>query len=164
MLRPGQWRLALAGFLLGYAVITEYPAALIAGAILIYALLLLKDIRSFVGILLGTCLPLLLLMGYSWAIWGTPFTTGYAYSALFPEHFSSGILGVTYPRLEALGGLTFSPYRGLFFLSAFLLLSIPGFYFLWSKPDRRKEFALILWGAASVLLFVSSIPQWDGGF
>lgn len=157
-------RLTAIGFLLGYAVISEYPALLVAIAIVVYIFAGSNLLRALVGVAAGAAPPLVLLAAYNWIVYGSPFSIGYTQSALFPEHFNSGLLGVTFPKLDALWGLTFSPYRGLFFVSPFLLFAIPGLYWMWQKLDLRHDVLLIVWCLVSQVLFLSATPLWDGGF
>jgi hypothetical protein len=74
-----------------------------------------------------------------------------------------GVEGVGLPDPAALWGITFSPYRGLFVLSPFLLLALPGLLAMWRRR-RQRPAALVCGGAAAVmLLFNSSYYFWDGG-
>ena len=152
------------GFLLGYATITEYPTAIIAGCLFLYALHRLKDKLRIVWVVIGALLPGTLAMLYNYAIFRTPLPVAYNYSVLFPEHFHTGFMGFSYPRLEAVWGMTFSPFRGLFFLSPFLLLSIPGLA-VWLKSGRyRTECLVVLSSVTLYFLYISSMTVWSGGF
>jgi hypothetical protein len=156
--------LIVIGFLLGYATITEYPTAVIAGCLFLYALHRLKDKLRIVWIVTGGLLPGMLAMLYNYSIFRTPLPVAYNYSVLFPEHFHTGLMGFSYPRPEALWGMTFSPFRGLFFLSPFLLLSIPGLA-IWLKRGRHKAECLVVLSSVTLyFLFISSMAMWSGGF
>jgi hypothetical protein len=58
--------------------------------------------------------------------------------------------------------MSFSPYRGLFFLSPFLLLAVPGFW-LWAKRGGR-EWLLFLVVSILYFLLLSSFATWWGGW
>ena len=163
--RPTPGKLLLAGLLVGYAFLTEYPTLLIAVALFVYLLSFLEDRRQIVWFILGGLPPLLLLLGYNWLCFGNPFTLAYRYEAdpEFRENMARGIMGITGLKWEALWGLTFGPRRGLFFISPFLLLAFPGFYCFFQRRDLRREF----WVCGSVVLsflgYNASYYLWTGG-
>src|SRR5205823_8578008 len=74
-----------------------------------------------------------------------------------------GFVSLTYPHVNALVGLTFGIYRGLFFLSPYLLMAIIGFGVLWRRRWRAEVMVLVL-APLVYLLFNSSSAMWDGGF
>jgi hypothetical protein len=161
---PRRWLMAV-GLLLGYAAITEYPAALIGGVLAAYALWTLgRPLTSLALLALGGLPPLVALAIYNAVAFGTPLPVGYTHTALFPEHFHSGFMGLSYPRLEALWGLTFDVHRGLFFLSPFLLFAGPGFLVLWQRQGYRSEFWVLLLAPTSLLIAIASSAAWQGGF
>lgn len=163
--RPTPGKLLLAGLLVGYAFLTEYPTLLIAGALFIYLLSFLEDKRQIGWFLLGSLPPLLVLLGYNWLCFGNPFTLAYRYEANpeFRENMARGIMGITGLKGEALWGLTFGPRRGLFWISPFLLLAFPGFYLFFQRRNWRREF----WVCGSVVLaffwYNASYYLWTGG-
>ncbi|MCL4295963.1 MAG: hypothetical protein KJ077_09560 [Anaerolineae bacterium] len=163
--RPiGKKELVIVGLLLGYAVITEYPTAIIAVCLFIYALYQLNKKPQIFWVIGGGLLPAVLAMLYNYSIFQTPLPVAYKYSVLFPEHFDSGILGFSYLRPDALWGMSFSPFRGLFFLSPFLLLSIPGFLLWLVSGKYRAELVVVFSSVVSFFLFISSTAAWSGGF
>jgi hypothetical protein len=159
---------ALAGLLLGTAVITEYPTALIALALGIYALTAPATGRRLVWFAgLGAVPPLLVGALYNTLAFGGPLSTGYSHLA-GPEAFrtgqAQGFLGITLPHLDALWQTTFGPYRGLFLLAPVLLLAAPGFVALWRLPQWRAEARLVLAVVTVYGLFTISYFAWDGGY
>jgi hypothetical protein len=156
--------LLLAGFLLGFALITEYPTVLIAVLLGLYALVGLRD-RVGVGVrlTLGAVPPLLALIAHDMAAFGTPLPVGYFHSALWVDVHQIGFVSLTYPHVNALVGLTFGVYRGLFFLSPYLLMAVVGFGVLWRRGWRAEVLVLAL-APLVYLLFNSSSAMWDGGF
>ncbi len=166
---PAYW-VVLSGFMLGFSLITEYPTFLIAAAIAIYTLIILFKMlhgRSslwFVGYILAGLIPGLLMMLHNWAIFHTPLPVGYEYSELYTDIHSTGFLSLTFPRPDALWGITFSPYRGLFFVAPVLLLGMLGFWSWWSSRIFRSEFVICIWASLSFILFNSSSVMWEGGF
>src|SRR5262249_39761561 len=114
------------GGMLGYAVITEYPVALIATAVLLYTLTTLPTFRWRAACVLATLPSFMLLMAYDWAIAGTVFPVGYLHSERYTALHSQGFISIVGPNLPALWGITFGSFRGLFFVSPLLLLAVPG--------------------------------------
>lgn len=168
--RPA-WLVLVAGLLAGYAIITEYPTALIVGCLALYTffqpgLQLAQRWRSLACFVAGTLPALSIAAVYNTLCFGGPLNQGYANLA-GPEVFrvgqAQGILGITFPHLEALWQTTFGPYRGIFLLSSFLLLAVPGFVVLFRQRAWRGE--AWLWLSISVVYFLFTISYyaWDGG-
>lgn len=157
------WWLALAGFMLGWAVISEYPSALIAGGIFCYALTLRK-IKPITSMITGGAIPGLILVIYNLLIFRTPLPVGYQYSELYTDIHSVGLFSITYPQPEALWGITFGTFRGLFFLSPVLLLAVAGFIPWFQQKQWRGEWWVSIWAVISFFLFNSSSIMWQGGY
>jgi hypothetical protein len=153
----------LCGLLLGWAVISEYPAVLAAAPIAIYALAR-RGWRWLATLALGGALPLLLLVVYDLAAFGTPLPIGYAHSALWQSQHQTGFMSITYPQPAALWGLTFGGFRGLFVRAPWLLLALPGYLLWWRSERLRAEWWVVLIGPLALLLFYSSSAMWWGGF
>ena len=163
-MKPRALVLFAVGMLLSIAVITEYPTGLIAVGLGIYALALFKQWRTVLWMALGGIVPLLLWGAYNFAVYGTPLTVGYEYSTLWQATHRVGFLSLTFPTWGALLGITVSPYRGLFFLSAFLLWAIPGMLFFARERKYRAEFWLFVWIILSFFFFNAASAMWSGGF
>ncbi len=154
--------LFLAGLLAGLAVLTNYLLALAALAFALYALRKVGW-RGLGWFLLGALPPALLLLGYHAACFGSPFATAYAKET--PEFRTPGAFleVLREPRLDVLGALLFSPYRGLLVGSPFLLLGLPALW-RWARGARRPEAALCAAIVATCLLFNMGYIGWDGGW
>ena len=161
--RPGYARGLRCGLLLGWAVISEYPVALPGAVIGLYALSR-RGWHWLVPLALGGALPGALLVVYDLAAFGTPLPVGYAHSALWQDQHTIGFMSITYPHAEALWGLTFGGFRGLFVRAPWLLLAIPG-YALWLRRGaHRAEWWVALFAPLTLLLFYGSSAMWGGGF
>jgi hypothetical protein len=161
--------LPVVGFLIAYAAITEYPTALIGGLLGLYALATVDRrpaaLAGDLAWLAAGALPALgALAVHDYAAFGTLLPVGYLHSALWTDVHQQGFVSLTGPRLDALWGVTFGLHRGLFFLSPFLLLALPGYAALWRAPERRPELAVLALAPASFLLFNGSSAMWSGGF
>lgn len=160
----GPKTLWVVGFLMGWSAITDYPTVLILAGLFVYAFWGAPDRRHLLHLVLGALPPILLAAGYNFSCFETPLPVGYFYSELYTDLHYTGFLSLTFPTLPALYGITFSPFRGLFYLSPFLLLAVPGFWWMMRDRGHRAEFWLCLWAVASFLWFNSSSAMWWGGF
>ncbi len=160
---PLEW--LIIGGLLGYAVITEYPAVLIAVILGLYAIWVAQRVPPVVLIMLGGFLPIGLWGAYNTAIFGTPLALGYQYTAdlRWSEILSIGFLSASLPTPEAIWGLTLSPFRGLFFASPILLLSLPGLWLL-RRSSFRAEWITTVAIVLGFFVLVSASAQWWGGW
>jgi len=152
------------GFLMGYAVITEYPTVLIAGAIFVYAFFRLPKKAWTAWLIPGGILPGVIWMLYNYQIYHKPIGFGYLYAPLYTDKNTVGFFSLVYPHFEALWGITFSSYRGLFFLSPVMLFAISGFYYFGRARARWPEFFVCLWATISFFLFNGSSVMWQGGY
>ena len=158
---PSPGRLVIAGLVLGYAVVVEYPAALACLVIGVYVLVCFGW-RAAALLAAGAVPPAVALAAYHWAGFGGPLTLPYEFST--QPHRSMGyFMGIGVPQPEALWHILLSDYRGLFFTAPWLLLAIPGGVFL-ARAGRAAE--AIVCGAI-VVLFVwlnASLVDWQGGW
>jgi len=165
--RPAVGRLVIIGILLGYSVITEYPTVLIVsivGLYVAYRLWRAGDIKRVIWLLPGLAVCALALMIYNTALFGGPFKLGYGNSELWEKQHSTGFLSLTFPHLDALWGITFGLFRGLFVLSPIMLLAVAGFVWWWRSRAYRAEWWTALMCTLSFLLFNASSVMWWGGF
>jgi hypothetical protein len=153
-----------AGGLLGLAVLTEFTALILLLILSLYVLWFLERKWEIAKLGLGG-LPFALVLGwYNASAFGSPFSSSYRYLGQFPEISNTGFLGFSQPSLEALWGVTFSPYRGVFFLSPFLLLAIPGFWYLLRSVRWRAEAVLWLSLVLAQVVLISAWYDWRGGY
>ncbi|MGH2441947.1 MAG: hypothetical protein ACRDFX_02140, partial [Chloroflexota bacterium] len=161
--KVGFWSLPAAGFLMGFSLFTEYTVALMVIAIGIYALWLLRrDGKGIGAMAIAGAVPVAALCAYNYASFGNALDTGYAHDFCWSAAQGAGYAGFTYPKLGPLFDLTFGSFRGLFYISPFLLLAVPGAYVMW----RRRlglEAALCLVIAVSFIVAISAYWGWNGG-
>lgn len=156
-------RAAAMGLLAGLGAITEYFSALVH---VIIALSYLRRMRPWsvwgvwaVSGVIAAC-PLLI---YNAMCFGSPFSMAYGHEAtrVFQEVHGAGFMGVTYPRLESMWGLLFSPSKGLFFLSPFLLIGVAGI--LPGLRARRSECIVMVLSISAIMLLAMSVFVWRAG-
>lgn len=104
------------------------------------------------------------LLGYNKIVFGSPFDLGYGHSELWMGEHSQGFMSITRPTWEALWGMTFSPFRGLFLLSPLLLLAVPGFVLWWRTREERAAWWVALSSSMLIFLFNVSSVMWWGGY
>jgi hypothetical protein len=163
--RPGV--LAGIGFLLGYAVIGEYPVVLIAGILFLYTLFRLKQLgiwRKIIWVILPGLVIMAGWMVYNTAVFGGPLHIGYDYSTDWAVQHHTGFMSLTMPHLDAAWGITFGVFRGLFVLSPILLLALPGFFAWWKQRVQRPEWWVAIAIVISMYVFNASSIMWWGGF
>jgi hypothetical protein len=158
------WSLLAIGVLLGYSVITEYPAILVAGGLCLYTFCRLDDRRRMAWVFLTGALVAAGWMAYNAAVFGSPLALGYSHSELWTEQHHTGFMSLTWPRWEALWGITFSPFRGLFVLSPLLLLAVPGFVLWYRTREYRPELWVASFSVLTTFWFNASSIMWWGGF
>jgi len=162
----GAGRALLVG-LLGYAFVTEYPVALMVAPIGVYALYGFWRRRQLAPLLWLATGGLVVAAGWMWyniTIFGGPLELGYSRSELWTDQHHTGFMSLTTPTLDAVWGITFSPFRGLFLLSPWLLLALPGFVLWRRNGSLRAEWWLALSITAAIFLFNASSSMWWGGF
>lgn len=174
------WGYVAAGALAGAAVAAEYTSGLCFLALALYAALAsaageergrLGRAGKALGLAALGALPFAVALGlYHRACFGGFFETGYRHlndAAYQPWHLG-GFLGIRTPDPRAFLLSFFSPLRGLFALSPFLLLALPGLWRLERRGGRfSQEWALWVFTAALLLgyaYFTSSFSYASWGW
>jgi hypothetical protein len=147
-------RRPLAGFAAGLATAMNY--------LCVISLLFVFAGRRRVAYTLGAVAPLLLLAGYQQICFGSFFSNSLSHESTRFLSKGSALGVMQMPTLDSIYGVTFSPYRGVFFFAPLLLVAVFGVAAWWR--DRRVECALAL--AAMAVLFALNVcfNGWDGGF
>ncbi|MBK7862323.1 MAG: hypothetical protein IPJ65_27690 [Archangiaceae bacterium] len=171
-----KWGWAGAGALAGASVMAEYTAALtvVALAAWVAAAVLSRsearerrfvDLAVAAGLVLLGAAPFLGgLMAYHQACFGHPLESGYKHlnDAGYQHWHVGGFLGIRLPDPSAFVLSFFSPLRGLFALSPFLMLALPGLH-----PLYRRERALFVFTVVLLVLnayFTSSFDYTSWGW
>ena len=145
----------LAGMCAGIAGVSYYMC--IPAAIVMLIALAMRDRQAALRFAIGGMPFAVALAAYQYACFGSPFITSLETSQNFTER---GLLFGVFrtPSAEAMWGLTFSEYRGLFFASPFLLLAFLGLHRL-----RRRDAVVIFTIAAIFFLAIAGFNGWHGG-
>jgi len=164
---PDVARAALAGALLAWAVVVEFPVAPASALIALYGLFRLRrwparqTTKILVAAILGGFVAGLPLFIYNTATFGGPFSLGYQHVVGF-EGMQQGFLGLTLPEPGVVVEILFLPYRGILWLAPVLLLVPWGLARMWRQA--RAEALLILGIALYFLSFNAAYHYWDGGW
>ncbi|HVR69938.1 MAG TPA: hypothetical protein VMT87_03760 [Vicinamibacteria bacterium] len=159
----GARRLFAVGALLGAAIAVEYPSALAAAAIVLYAAAFVRPWPRLFWLAAGAFAPLAGLAAYHAVAFGSPLTLPYAFSTDAPRR-QGAFFGLGAPSPRVLYAILLSPYRGLFYSAPWLLLALPGAVRLWRAGRFRPEVAVT---AALPLLYVllnAGLNDWHGGW
>lgn len=155
------------GVLFSLTAITEYPAIPMLGIIFLWAAYKMPNRIALYRVVIAAIPLLLIFAAYNYAIFQTPLPAGYKYSTNWQGEHTTGFMSLEAPSLklvERLYGLSFSPVRGIFLLQPFLLLAIPGFYWMWKgRKDQRDIVVVSGLVVAAFVLYNASSAMWWGG-
>ena len=154
---------AACGLLLGLAVLAEFPTAL---AVPIWMAAIARVHRKdLIWFVVGGLPCALALLFYNHAITGSATSMPYAYIADSAFADMRTMYGIRLPQPDALWGLLFSTYRGLFFYApALIVIAIAYIAARRSKVFREDLFSPLGLLAACYLLLISSYFVWWGGW
>jgi hypothetical protein len=139
------------GALLGLAMFTEYQAIFAALIVGVYALSGAKHRLHTAAMMLTTAAPFLIVLAlYHIAAFGSPFVTGYAYSADPTNRI--GFMGIVGFSTENLVQLFASPSNGLLLLSPWVVLSIVGAVAIANNRQARQRVGVEAAVAVTVVL------------
>lgn len=155
--------LVIIGLLLGYAVATEYPAALVCAVLGIYAATFVRPHGRLAWLAVGMAIPGAALALYHNAAFGGPFTLPYEFSTQVHRHLGF-FMGIGLPDANTLYQILFSSYRGLFYSAPWLLLAIPGAVLLLRQRRFRAEALACIAIVVSFVWLNASLVDWEGGW
>jgi hypothetical protein len=158
--------LALAGLLAGLAVVCEYPLAIVAMVVGVYAITRRggRFVRRAVAYGAGTLAGVAPLLAYQWWAFGSPLHTSYVGAVAKTGHSGhdvlglndAGVFGITMPRFGDALSLLFSG-RGLLTLAPVLVMAIAGVVVMY-RSGRRAQARTI--GAVALAYLVYNAGYW----
>ena len=156
----GGWHPAVAGFLAGWAVLSEYPAAIVAAGLLADAAWKRPARRA--ALFLAGALPAAVVLGlYDAACFSGPFdlSSSHEWFRGFSQLSAHRLFGFAAPSPRVALAFLFSPARGVLVQSPFLLFVFPALF-------RLRGRALRVSIAAAGLLFLAmcGYENWHGGW
>ena len=147
----------LAGIAVGAATACFYVCALAAIALLIVTR------RKTLHFVAGGLPFAALLAIYHAVCFGSPWVTSVEVSERFTHKgFLFGVFRL--PTFEALWGLTFSPFRGLFYTSPVLLFAFVGILVMIRERKMVAELIAIAATAIVFIIVISGFNGWNGGW
>ncbi|MCU1385685.1 MAG: hypothetical protein JWL71_4382 [Acidobacteria bacterium] len=153
------WIIGLAG---GWAVVTEFQAAIPAVLIGLLAIANSRSAAVVSRIAIGVTIAAVPLLVYNVLAFGSPLHIGYASEEGFAE-LHSGFFGITYPRLSTIRELLVGSYRGLLPLSPLMGVVPLGLVVLW-RSGRRGATLVCAGTGLYYLLLNASYFYWEGGW
>ena len=153
-----RWDL-LAGFACGWALASEYTAGIVVTGLVLR--LAANGWRRLVPFCLAAVPPLLLIPLYSWACFGTPFILPYSLNASFPQ-MKAGLYAIKWPDPNTAYNLLFSPTRGLFFWTPFLLVAGVGYWKL-IRTNQRLLWLSYLVPLLQIVVISGRTWDWEAG-
>jgi hypothetical protein len=143
-------RVAAAGLLLGFAVVTEYPLGLLALVSFAYIALTSRHLRTLVVFSAGGVAGALPLPIYAWWVYGSPLHSTYAGAVAEAGKSghdvlganADGFFGITKPNVHALLELLLSG-RGLFVATPIAVVGIVGLVQLARRGERAYAVAAL---------------------
>jgi hypothetical protein len=152
----------LVGVLFGLAAASEYVLAPILACVVLWAIPKIRPPRHLLRVAAGSLPWVIATVAYNIVAFRTPIPIGYRYSVFgIPE---GSLFGLVPPSWESVYGITFSPYRGLFLLSPFLLLAPAGLYVMSRRGGRTRSLAgVLLFVSLALLGYNACYWVWDGG-
>ena len=167
--RQGSAAAVLAGFLAGWAAISEYTMAPVALALAVRSAFPPpgprrgKQLLSFVA---GLAVPLSVVLAYQAICFGSPFVPSYAREAYpaYAELAARRFFGFGVPDPKVAVAYFFHPARGILLFSPFFFWAGPGFArWLRSKRDR-PDGVFALAASAIAFLLLTAYPNWHAGW
>ncbi len=155
------------GITAGVAVLTEFPAAVPACALAVYALVAAGSAERrrevFPRVVAGALCIAFVLGAYDLAAFGAPTRLGYGTVAGF-DGMQEGVLGITWPKPTVLWELLGGSYRGLFRIAPVFVAAPAGLWALAKAPASRAPAIVAAVVAAWYVLFNAAYHYWDGGY
>lgn len=157
--------IAFSGFAAGVSAITNYMAVPVFAAFAVYVLFSRRGderVKRLAAFVAGGVVPLAAFMLYQLTAFGAVFRLPIAMNERFVTR--DAWLGVLNPpSLDALWGITFSPFRGLFYVSPILVLAIVGIAVVLYRRAWGEAWKV---GMPVAVHFAINLTfnNWDGGF
>ncbi len=155
-----------AGFLISFAVASEYQAVLAAAGLAVYGMVRAVDWRGRAMLVLGGLVPAAIVLGYHWLSFGGPLNFPYAYKGAeeLAEMHAQGLFGFVWPYWEGGHGQLLSARRGLIYSAPITALWPLGIIRMWRAPGwRAARYAVLFVGLAHTILLTGYL-YWTGGY
>jgi hypothetical protein len=162
-------RVAVAGFVAAWALISEYTVAPAVAILAVRAAFPAPGRRSgadMLAFVAGMALPVGILLAYQAVCFGSPFALSYAHEAYpaYAKLSARRFLGFGFPSVGVALAYLFHPARGILLFSPFFLWAGVGAA-RWCHDRRVRADGLFAVAATlATYLFLSGYPNWHGGW
>jgi hypothetical protein len=160
---------AIVGGAAGWATVTEFPAAVPAAILAVFALLRAwplgrsRMLGAMVALTVAAMTCAAALGAYHWACFGSPFHVAYTSEENFAE-MKTGFFGISAPDPARFYQIMFGSYRGLLPLAPVLALGPIGLVMMAWRRTTRSVGIVALLIVAFYLFLNSSYHFWEGGW
>ena len=151
------------GLVLGFAVFSD-PIAIFSVPLFMVVIAVKKTkLAQWAAFFAGALIPAVLLAVYNFYSFDSIFTTAYLYQDSMFNHQDAflGVLGA--PSLTTLYYITLHPFRGLFWSSPVMVLSLFGLLWLFKQRETRLVAFLCSGVMIIYVTFNISYMNWNGG-
>jgi hypothetical protein len=159
--RASRTWLWVVGVLFGYAAASEYVLAPILAGVVVWAVIRTRSLQLLLRVAVGVAPWMMATAVYNLVAFETVIPVGYRYSIFGIP--SGSLFGLVPPSWNSVFGITFSPYRGLFLLSPFLLLAPVGLHRMLGWSSTRGLALLVCAICISLFVYNACYWVWDGG-
>lgn len=151
---------ALAGLLAGLAILIDFTSAIAAIGIFLVIAAKTKSIRKLALFAICCAAIASVQLFVNASCFAGPFDFAYhhEFNPADQANRAGALFGIGVPKLEAVFGLTFSPFQGIFVHSPFLLLGLVA---------RAKRDPLRIWAIAMCIAYFylnCTLADWEGGW
>lgn len=160
---------AVVGAAAGWATVTEFPAAVPAAILALFAVTRAwrhgprRTIGVAAALAAGALVCVVVLGAYQWACFGSPFHVAYSSEEGFAA-MKEGFFGLSMPTVARLRELLVGDYRGLLPLAPVLAVAPLGLAMLMWRRESRGAAIVAALIAGFYLLLNSSYHYWEGGW
>ncbi|MBU2639914.1 MAG: phospholipid carrier-dependent glycosyltransferase [Nanoarchaeota archaeon] len=154
--------LFLLGILSSSAITIEYSTVLVVSLLFLYLISFFRN-KKIIYYILGSIIPLLLLMSYHYAIYDNPISSSYQYHKNINGQDAVAENELKIPDFEHLWGVSFSPEKGYFFFIPFMFVSVLGLFKGLKEKKFMSELLLIMSIFIVMFIFNASLSEsWKG--
>lgn len=128
-------------------------------------ILALAGAKATLGFGAGLAIPICVLLGYNFVLFGSPFSFVYSHLVdTFKQANSVGFLGVSVPQLNRLWEVTFGTSRGLFLYAPITVIGLIGLIGeAWKSRGKNLTAVISLVMIGEFLVFLSAYAVWNSG-
>jgi hypothetical protein len=153
----------LSGTSISFGVLGEPYVFFILGALLIYLTTSIRTRHYIPYFILGAIPAGVVQIFYNVVCFGSPLSSCFQFeNEMINVRINGNLFG--FPSLNTILNLLILPFRGLFFSSPILIMSLPGFFIGFKSKEFRVEVLFSTIISIIFFLLIASYFGWDGGY